>query len=61
MENLHRPTRLGYLSIFLFLLNVVSLIIGFVTGNSWFILQGIFLSSIQYYMYGTIDKEEHSV
>ncbi len=60
MENFHYPTRMGYLSIFLFLLNIVSLVIGFFTDNSWFILQGIVLSSTQYYMYEEIAKE-HSV
>ena len=32
--------------------------IGFFTDNSWFILQGILLSSIQYYMYGAIAREQ---
>ncbi|WP_460693868.1 hypothetical protein [Mucilaginibacter puniceus] len=56
MKNLRFPTRMGYLSIFLFLLNVFSIVIGFFTDNGWFILLGILLSSIQYYMYGTIDR-----
>ena len=58
MENLRFPTRMGYLFIFLFLLNVISMFIGFFTDNSWFILQGILLSSIQYYMYGAIAREQ---
>lgn len=56
MQNLCFPTRMGYLAIFLFLLNVISIFIGFFTDNGWFILQGILLSSIQYYLYGIITR-----
>ena len=57
MENLQIPTRMGFAYIFLFLLNIVALAIGYFTDNAWFILQGILLSGIQYYMHGTIAKE----
>jgi hypothetical protein len=57
MQNIRFPTRMGYLFIFIFLLNVSSMLIGFFTDNGWFLLQGILLSSIQYYMYGTIASE----
>lgn len=58
MKKFRFPNRKGYLFIFLFLLNVISVFIGLFTDNAWFILQGILLSSIQYYMYGTIAREQ---
>jgi hypothetical protein len=58
MENFHLPTRMGYLFIFLFLLNVISLLVGLFTDNSWFVLQAILLSSLQYYMYGVTAREQ---
>lgn len=57
MQNLRFPTRMGYLFIFLFLLDIVSLAVGYFTNNYWFVLHAILLSFIQYYMYGELARQ----
>jgi hypothetical protein len=52
MQNLRVPSLIGFAFILLFLLNIVSLAVGYFTNNHWFVLYAIMLSAIQYYRFG---------
>jgi hypothetical protein len=57
MKNFRLPTLRDFAFIFLFLLNIVSLAIGYFADNAWFTLLAILLSFIQFYMYGTATSQ----